>query len=376
MFDYLKTCCELAEGSLNGKYGWFWDIGTIMLIIVLFNFGLKQLLCFLQRYFKEHNQLGKESFVTSLYLPYSYYVWFFAGVEMLDFTTLQIFSKSFLPQKEMILEIGVIAALAWFLLRWKNAVISLFVKQYSSNKALYGATRIDVINKIATVLIFLIAGLLLLEVTGSNLNTLIAFGGISGLAVAFASQEVIASFFGGLMIYITQPFAIGDWILLPEKDIEGHVEEIGWYTTKVRTFEKSPIYIPNSIFSKIVVINPSRMSHRRFKETIGIRYNDVRALREILAGFKAIFRNNPNIDQTMSNTVYFAAFGPSSLDIVLSAYSRETTSDGFALIKEEILFSVIDVLNQNGAELAFPTTCLEIPSAIKVSPHSAVPQTS
>jgi MscS family membrane protein len=55
--------------------------------------------------------------------------------------------------------------------------------------------------------------------TGSSLNTLIAFGGISGLALAFASQEVIASFFGGLMTYITQPFVIGDWIILPEKNI-------------------------------------------------------------------------------------------------------------------------------------------------------------
>lgn len=361
----IKTCCQVVEGSLNGEFGWFWDVGTIVLILVLFNFGFKRLLLALQSYFKEHKNSLQESFVSSLYLPCSYYVWFFAVIEILDFTALQLFSKSYLPEKSMLLAVGVVAALTWFLMRWKKTLIEMLSQKQIGHRSSFGPTHFDLVNKLATVIIFFVASMLLLEITGSNLNTLIAFGGISGLAIAFASQEVVASFFGGLMIYITQPFTIGDWVNLPEKNIEGHVEEIGWYTTKVRTFEKCPIYIPNAIFSKIVVVNPSRMTHRRIKETIGVRYSDVAALKNIIADLKGMLNINPSIDKTMSTHAYFTTFGASSLDITLSAYTRETTAQGFYLIKEEILFSVIEILDRHGAQLAFSTLTLDFPEEKK-----------
>ena len=55
---------------------------------------------------------------------------------------------------------------------------------------------------------------------------------------------MISNFFGGFMIYVTHSFGIGDWINLPDHNVEGYVEEIGWYTTRIRTFEKRPIYVP------------------------------------------------------------------------------------------------------------------------------------
>lgn len=225
------------------------------------------------------------------------------------------------------------------------------------------------IDKLGTVLILIIGVMLLLEVTGNSLNTLVAFGGISGLALAFASQEVIASFFGGLMIYVSHPFSIGDWIVLPERSIEGHVEEIGWYNTKIRTFDKRPIYVPNSIFSKIVVVNPSRMSHRQIKETIGIRYRDVASLKGIIADVKELLDKSPDIDHDMYYGVYFSEFGAYSLDILFSAYTFEKSTDGYNKIKEQIFFGIIDILDKHHAELAFPTTCVERADQGKPSDH-------
>ena len=90
----------------------------------------------------------------------------------------------------------------------------------------------------------------------------------------FAAKDLLANFFGGLTIYLDRPFAVGDWIRSPDREIEGTVERIGWRLTLIRTFDKRPLYIPNAVFTTIAVENPSRMHNRRIYETIGIRYDD------------------------------------------------------------------------------------------------------
>lgn len=357
IWEYFSHCCKMAEASLDGDYGWFWEIAAIFLIVFVFNFIFKRLLIFLEGYFKSHKKLWQESLVKALYPPMSYYVRYFAVVEIVDFIVQQAFGRNF-DKKSTFLYVGLALSFAWFLMRWKRIVITYVRERYRGQKYV-GTTRVDVFDKLGTVLILIMTAMFLLEATGNNLNTLIAFGGISGLALAFASQEVIASFFGGLMIYINHPFYIGDWIVLPERSIEGHVEEIGWYTTKVRTFDKRPIYVPNSIFSKIVVVNPSRMTHRQIKETIGIRYRDVAALKEIIADIKLLLKATPEIDHEMNYGAYFSAFGSYSLDILFSAYTFEKSTDGFNKFKEKIFFGIIEILNKHQAELAFPTTCVE-----------------
>jgi MscS family membrane protein len=317
----------------------------------------------LENYFKQNRQIWQQSFVGALYTPLSYFIWFFAGIELLDFLFHYISDNPIVLRKEILLSVGGILALIWFLMKWKNRAVLAILMKAKVNKEVMDRTRLDAVNKILTVVIILIGGMLLLDATGNNLNTLIAFGGISGLALAFASQEVIASFFGGLMIYLTYPFEIGDWIILPEKSIEGYVEEIGWYNTKIRTLDKRPIYVPNSIFSKIVVVNPSQMSHRQFKDTIGIRYRDVAALKGIIADIRQMLERNPAIDQEMSNSVYFTAFGAYSLDISLTAYTFETSTLGFNRIREKMLFEIIEILDKHNAELAYPTTCVETTGA-------------
>ncbi len=365
LWDNLKSCLEKGDACLNGVYGWFWEIGMIVAIVLIFNFAFKKLLFILKNRFHARGQLLQESFVTALYMPLSLFIWFFAGVEIIDFISLQVISQTLFTNKKIILGVGVALALGWFLMRWKNHVTHYILTRNRTFARPYEPTTVDIIDKLATVSIILLTALLSLEITGSGLNTLIAFGGISGLALAFASQEVIASFFGGLMTYITQPFVIGDWIILPEKNIEGHVEEIGWYMTKVRTFDKTPIYVPNSNFSKIVVINPSRMSHRRIKEIIGLRYCDYPRLKTVMEEIKRMLRENRDIVSEMSQGAYFIAFGTYSLDIEVSAYTYETTTEGFKKIKEQLFFSIGDILAKHQVEFAFPTTCVELSNPSK-----------
>ncbi|MGZ3633232.1 MAG: mechanosensitive ion channel family protein [Parachlamydiaceae bacterium] len=358
LWEKLKEYYTFTEKSLEGSYGWVWEILTVLFIVIFFNFVFKRLLRYFEAYFKSHQKIWQQSFVSALYTPLSCYIWFFAVTETISFLAEHLFSVIFFPSsKELILKVGLVLAFGWFLIRWKNQVIHLLRQKKRLEDAGMDISHLDMMDKVATVLISILVVMLLLDVTGSNFNTLIAFGGVSGIALAFASQEVIASFFGGLMIYLTDPFAIGDWITLPEKSIEGIVEEIGWYTTKVRTFEKRPIYIPNSIFSKIVVMNPSRMTHAPIKETIKIRYQDVSELKGIITDIRKMLEENQNIDKKAGCNVYFSGFGSYSLDISLSAYTWDTKHSN--QIKEEMLFKVIEILKKHRAELASPITRVE-----------------
>jgi MscS family membrane protein len=91
--------------------------------------------------------------------------------------------------------------------------------------------------------------------------------------MGFAAKDMLSNIFGGLMLQMDRPFSTGDWIR--SSQFEGTVEKIGWRMTRIRTFSKNPIYIPNSIFASIPIETPSRMTNRRINEVIGIRYDDI-----------------------------------------------------------------------------------------------------
>jgi MscS family membrane protein len=300
----------------------------------------------------------KDGFIQSIYIPLSSYVWFFAAVQAFDVIATRVLAPIPTELRHTLLAVGAVLALGWFLLKWKFHVIrQLFVKSQSKEITL-DPGKIGAIDKIWTVAILLFTGLLLLETTDRSMNTLIAFGGIGGLALAFASQEIIANFFGGFMIYLTQPFTIGDWISIPDHSIEGIVEDIGWYMTSVRSMDKRPVYIPNSIFSKLIVITPSRMSHRQFKETIGLRYEDLSKVQTIVQQIKDMLHQHPDIDHSQSIIVRLATFGEYSLDVSVSAYISKIDNENYMKIKEDILLKIAAIVLKNDAEIATPVHSL------------------
>ena len=125
---------------------------------------------------------------------------------------------------------------------------------------------------------------------------------------------MLANFFGGLMIYLDRPFRKGDWIRSPDRDLEGTVENIGWRQTSIRNFRKNIIYIPNSIFMSVIVENPSRMTHRRIHEVIGLRYKDLSKMVPIVDEVKNMLMKHKGIDQEQTTLVSFDNYSDSSID--------------------------------------------------------------
>ncbi len=360
----IEDCIEFAIAAIDGAYGWVSETIALALIVLIFNFAIGWFLQRLHYRFESQNKIWQDSFVRSLYKPLSYYIWFFALVHVLDLIAYRIVTQATLENMHRILAIGAIIALAWFLLRWKKNVVQYMSMKSKNHEIALDLTKIDVLDKIFTILILFTTVLLLLEVTDRSVNTLIAFGGVGGLAIAFASQEMIANFFAGLMIYTTHPFAKGEWIHIPERNIEGHVEEIGWYMTRIKSLDKRPLYVPNSIFSKVVVYNPSRMTHRQIKETLNLRYSDMPVLKAIMADIRTLLQHHPDIDRYMPIVVHFTAFGTYSLDLQIQAFSPITESENFARAKDDVLFQIGAIIAKHGAEFAFPTSNVLLPSEL------------
>ncbi len=254
----------------------------------------------------------------------------------------------------------VVAALAWFLLRLINNVSgNLLARRAAAGKAV-DRTTLEALSKLGRVSVVILAALVILQTLGFSISGVLAFGGIGGIAVGFAAKDMLANFFGGLTIYLDRPFTVGEWIRSPDKQIEGTVEYIGWRHTRVRAFNKNPIYVPNAVFTSIVVENPSRMSHRRIKETIGLRYDDFAVIAPVVADIDAMLRAHPGIDPTQTLIVRFNQFGPSSLDIMIYTFTRTTAWVEYHAVKQDVLLRIGAIVAAHGAEIAFPTQTLRL----------------
>ena len=224
-------------------------------------------------------------------------------------------------------------------------------------------SMVDSINRLIRSSIIITSSLVMLQTLGYSISGVLAFGGLSGMVVGFAAKDLLANLFGGLMIHLDRPFSLGDWIRSPDQNIEGTVEQIGWRLTKVRTFDKRPLYIPNATFSNISVENPQRMSHRRIKETIGIRYDDASKMDQIIIKVKGMLRTHPEIDNSQTLIVNFNHFSPSSLDFFIYTFTKTTNWVRFHEIKQDVLLKIVEIIEAEGAEIAFPTSTLHLKGA-------------
>jgi MscS family membrane protein len=260
-------------------------------------------------------------------------------------------------------DVGVVLCLAWLLIRFIRQATANIVDARKEKGEEVDATTLDALSKLARLTVVITAALITMQTLGLSVSGLLAAGGIGGIAIGFAAKDILANFFGGLTIYLDRPFSVGEWIRSPDRDIEGTVEYISWRHTRVRAFNKNPIYVPNSVFTTIVVENPSRMSNRRIKETIGIRYQDIGVMAPIVAEVKAMLQNHPEIDTGQTLIVNFNTFGPSSLDFFIYTFTKTTAWVHYHEVKQDVLLKVAGIIARHGAEIAFPTQTLHVETA-------------
>jgi MscS family membrane protein len=261
----------------------------------------------------------------------------------------------------------ILFSITWFFLRWANNVQHFLMKEKKFHGHSVEKSKVDIIGKLAYLLIWSVSVILALDILGFNIATLITIGGISGLSLGLAGKDVISNFFGGLMIYVTRPFVVGNYIVGSGHGIEGYVEAISWYYTLIVGKDKLPSYVPNSLFSTMVVVNKSRRSHGILEETIGIRYQDAAVLPSIVQEITAFLNQNPDYDNREPLRVYLSRFAASSIEISILAALFSTDTDEIAKIKQDSLLKISEIIGQHGASMAFPTSTIEIPDGVVIT---------
>jgi len=216
-------------------------------------------------------------------------------------------------------------------------------------------------SKIFSVLLVVVTGMILLHIFSVNITPLLAFGGIGAAVLGFAAKDVVSSFVGGMMISITRPFSLYDSIFLPEHDLEGTVEEIGWCLTTIREKDQRLAYLPNTIFPQTLIINASRRIGRRILETFRLRHADIDKLDGISLKVKELLSKEACIDQNMPILIFVNAFGEYAIEMQLDVHTNATTWKAYAVAKDRVLRLVLSVVYSEGAEMAYPIALYEKP---------------
>ncbi len=260
-------------------------------------------------------------------------------------------------------DLGVVICIAWFLLKFiRLAQNNLIESRLRAGKRV-DRSATEGLGKLLRLIVMMITALVTLQTFGFSLAGVLTFGGVGGIAIGFAAKDMLANFFGGLMLYLDRPFAVGDWIRSPDRELEGTVEDIGWRITRIQNFDSRPLYVPNSSFSTITIENVSRMVSRRIDETIGVRYEDAAAVENIIKQVREYLKNHEEIDQTQTLVVSFNTFAASSLDFFVYCFTKTQSFAEFYQIKQQVMLHILKIIENNGAQCAYPTTTLHIQPA-------------
>jgi MscS family membrane protein len=349
----------------TGANTWVVQVFFVVFITMLVDLVKRRVMRRLHQRLSKTNNPWDDDVVLAATRPLTLLIWVVGITFAADIVRLESDAAIF-NANEPIRRVGVIVAVAWFLVRLTARLQETVIERGLSSGEPYDRTTADAIAKLVRLSVIITSALVILQTLGFSVSGVLAFGGIGGIAVGFAAKDLLANFFGGLMIYLDRPFLIGDWIRSPDRDIEGTVEQIGWRLTTIRSFSKRPIYVPNSMFASIAVENPSRMTHRRIYETIGLRYDDAPRVADILGDIETMLRQHPEIDDSQTLMVNFNAFAPSSLDFFIYTFTHTTNWVKYHTIKQDVLLKIEQIIRDHGAEIAFPTSTVHVPDALKL----------
>ncbi|RRD67557.1 mechanosensitive ion channel family protein [Comamonadaceae bacterium OH2310_COT-174] len=335
---------------------WAVQLFAIVFATVCCNFVLLRVLDFFARVTSHTRSIWDDALLQAARLPLRLMVWVIglsAAVALLN----AIERNVLFAHVDAVRRVLLIAIAALFVLRFiRNMEANLTDAQ--RNQRPVDKTTVYAVGKLLRLSVVITAALVALQTLGFSVSGVLAFGGIGGMAIGFAAKDMLSNFFGGLMIYLDKPFTVGDWIRSPDRQIEGTVEDIGWRITRIRTFDKRPLYVPNSLFTSIVVENPSRMLHRRIHETMGIRYEDQHKMAAICDAVRAMLRSHPDIATEQTIIVHFNACSDSSLDFMVYCFTKTTEWVRFHAIKEQVMLKIMDIVAEHGAQFAYPTRSL------------------
>jgi len=352
---------EWWQDLVQQNYDWLWEAGLALLITLIVALAWRSLRKRLATVITKSKNRWDDIALNAFGIPINWLIVIVGGSWFADITA-RHYSSEIIDSIPVARQLAALVVIAWGV--WR-LISGIETKQLDKGN---DPTTVQLVGKVTKLTLTILIVLPIFQIFGISISGMLAFGGMGGLIVGMAAKDLLANFFGSIMIYLDRPFKVGDWIRSPDRNIEGTVEKIGFRLTVIRTFDKRPLYVPNSVFTNISVENPSRMKNRRISETIGVRYEDAKKLPLILNDVRTMLEQHDDIDANQTLIVNLNNFAASSLDFFIYTFTKTTDWVQYHHIKQDVMLQILDIIHKHEADCAFPTQTLHIdsvPEALK-----------
>ena len=197
--------------------------------------------------------------------------------------------------------------------------------------------------------IFIVMG----NIFNINIAALATGLGIGGIAIAMASKESLENLLGSFTIFFDRPFTVGD--VVTAGNVTGVVEKVGFRSTRIRTFDKSIVTVPNKNMISTELDNLGERPVRRAKFNVGLTYDaSIEQIKKVVKDIQEMIDKHPKTNQ--DGRVRFKEFGGSSLDIMVMYFVDSPDWDDFIDTKQDINYQIMEIVKKHNSDFAFPST--------------------
>lgn len=254
------------------------------------------------------------------------------------------------------------AALPFFIMMVFYKLVDVFCsyleKLAETTESTLDDQLVPLLRKSLKVFVVVVGTIFILQNFDVDVTALLAGLSIGGLALAFAAQDTLKNFFGSIMIFVDRPFQIGDWIV--SDSIDGSIEEVGFRSTRIRTFYNSVISVPNGNLADATIDNMGLREYRRFKTHLALTYDTPPELIEVFVeGLDKIVQDHPHTRKDNYH-IYMNDMGAHSLDVLFYIFFKVPTWAEELKARQEIILSILKLADELGVRFAFPTQTLHV----------------
>ena len=269
---------------------------------------------------------------------------------------------------EIAVRIMVVFSVVWALYRVVDVVAERMADKARATESKLDDQLVPLLRKALKIVTVIAGSLFVLQNLDVNVGSLLAGLGIGGVAVALAAKDTVANFFGSIMIFVDRPFQIGDWVVV--SGVEGIVEEVGFRSTRIRTFYNSLVTVPNAKFTEASIDNFGQREYRRTFVTLNVTYATTpQQLQAFVEGIRAIIVANPYTRKDYYE-VHMSGFGASSLDIMLYFFFKVPSWTEELKQRHNVFMEIMRLAQTLEISFAFPTRTLHVESL--AAPGSAL----
>ncbi|MCK5797701.1 MAG: mechanosensitive ion channel family protein [Deltaproteobacteria bacterium] len=260
-----------------------------------------------------------------------------------------------------------VSSSVWLFYRQIDVLSDVMTRKAEKTETRLDDQLVPLVRRTLKAFAVVIGGIFILQNLRIDVASLVAGLGLGGLAFALAAKDTLANLFGSLVIFIDRPFQIGDWVCIEKT--HGTVEDVGFRTTKIRTFYNSLVTVPNAKLTATMIDNYGARIYRRIKVKLSLTYSTTPAqMQAFVEALRAVVAAHP-VTRKDYYEIHFNDFGAYSLDVLFYVFVKVPSWSDELKARHDLFLSAMRIAEELGVEFAFPTQTLHLDSMSQTTPR-------